>query len=97
MFIGHVLRTLAGGEPLCYLDLCAAPGGKTTAALDALPTGSLVVANELVPARARVRRDNVVRWGNPGAVVTNATPRALGRCKDASTSSQPMCRAAARA
>lgn len=81
MFIGHVLRTLAVGEPLCYLDLCAAPGGKTTAALDALPSGSLVVANELVPARARVLRDNVVRWGNPGAVVTNATPRALGRCK----------------
>ncbi len=77
MFIHHVLRHLAGSEPVCCLDLCAAPGGKTTAALDALPAGSLVVANEIVPQRARVLADNVVRWGNPCAVVTSAAPKAF--------------------
>lgn len=78
MFIHHVLRQLVD-EPVRYLDLCAAPGGKTTAAIDALPAGSLVVANEIVPARARVLHDNVVKWGNPGTVVTCNAPADYGR------------------
>ncbi len=51
MIIGEIIRQLTEGEdkPLRYLDACAAPGGKTTAAIDALPAGSLVVANEYVP------------------------------------------------
>ena len=36
MFITHVLKQIAGDKAVTYLDLCAAPGGKTTAALDAL-------------------------------------------------------------
>lgn len=77
MFIAHVIRSLAGTEPLRYLDLCAAPGGKTTAALDTLPTGSLVVANEIVPLRARVLRDNVARWGNAHCMVSCNAPKAF--------------------
>ena len=83
MFIHHVLRSLTGDTPLCYLDLCAAPGGKTTAAIDALPEHSLVVANEIVPARARTLHGNVVRWGYPGAVVTNAAPKAFAKLSNA--------------
>lgn len=80
MFIAHVLRSLVPG-PVRYLDLCAAPGGKTTAAIDALPPGSTVVANEVVPARARVLAQNVAKWGNPCAVVTSAQPRDWSRVK----------------
>ena len=72
MIISEAVRRLTADtqEPVAYLDACAAPGGKTTAAIDALPAGSLVVANEFVPARAAVLRDNIVKWGYPAAVVT---------------------------
>ena len=47
MFIAEVIRQLTQNSPaVTYLDACAAPGGKTTAAIDALPSGSLIVANE---------------------------------------------------
>ena len=78
MFIAHVIRSLIPG-PVRYLDLCAAPGGKTTAAIQALPQHSLVVANEIVPPRARVLADNVIRWGNPRCVVTSNAPAQVGK------------------
>ena len=78
MFISHVIRSIIH-EPVRYLDLCAAPGGKTTAALQALQQGSMVVANEIVPPRARVLADNIVRWGNPRCVVTSNAPAHLGK------------------
>ena len=78
MFISHVISNLVNG-PVRYLDLCAAPGGKTTAAVQALPSGSAVVANEIVPARARVLADNVMRWGNPRCVVTSNAPAHIGK------------------
>ena len=81
MFVSHVVRSLAAGwtGPIAALDACAAPGGKTTAVIDALPEGSLVVANEYVPARAAVLRENVVKWGYPSVIVTRGDTAALSR------------------
>lgn len=78
MFISHVIRHFVH-DPVLYLDLCAAPGGKTTAAIQALPPQSLVVANEIVPPRARVLADNVIRWGAPRCVVTSNAPAQIGK------------------
>lgn len=81
MFIGHVIRSLSREwtGPIAVLDACAAPGGKTTAVIDAMPEGSLIVANEYVPARAAVLRENVVKWGYPAAIVTRGDTARLAR------------------
>lgn len=60
--------------PVRALDLCAAPGGKTTHLLSLLPEGSLLVANEPMPLRAQVLAENVIKWGNPSVMVTKNNP-----------------------
>ena len=70
MIIARVVEALASKAPVRYLDACAAPGGKTTAAMDALPKGSLVVANEFDFRRAEILKENVAKWGYPEVVVS---------------------------
>lgn len=74
MFISHVLRQYVS-EPVQALDLCAAPGGKSTAAITALPEGSTLYANEPMRNRASVLSENVQKWGHPAITVTNNYPR----------------------
>lgn len=54
------------------LDLCAAPGGKTTSMINALPDGSTVVANEVMPQRVKILAENLEKWGYPDIIVTNS-------------------------
>lgn len=70
MFIGHVIKSLGLSRPVAYLDACAAPGGKTTAAIAALPEGSLVVANEWDYRRAEILKENVMKWGYPNVIIS---------------------------
>ena len=70
MFLAHVLKHYVT-EPITALDLCAAPGGKSTLALSHLPQGSLLVANEVVRQRANILAENIIKWGNPNCIVTN--------------------------
>ena len=59
------------------LDLCAAPGGKATAAGAELSESGLLVANEIVPKRAKILSENIERCGLSNAIVTNETPENL--------------------
>lgn len=61
------------------LDLCAAPGGKSTQIGAALGGDGLLVANEYVPHRAKVLSHNIERLGIRNAVVTNEAPDRLAR------------------
>lgn len=74
MFVSHVVRHLVS-TPVTALDLCAAPGGKTTTLRASLPEGSVVVANEPMKVRASILSENVQKQGHPDIMVTNNYPR----------------------
>lgn len=82
MFVEHVVRSVAGDGRLRILDLCAAPGGKTTLLSTLAGPESLVVANEVVRARAGVLADNVRRWGLGNVMVTNNDPSHFSEIRD---------------
>ena len=56
------------------LDLCAAPGGKSTLLAQTLPEKSLLVSNEIIRQRANILAENMIKWGNPNVVITNNKP-----------------------
>ena len=64
-------------QPLKVLDLCAAPGGKSTHIQSLLSADSLLVSNEVIKTRSIVLTDNIIRWGCRNVMVTNNDPRAF--------------------
>lgn len=73
MFLERILRQYVQ-EPVVMLDLCAAPGGKSTLARTVLPAGSLLFCNEPVHARSMILAENVQKLGHADVVVTNNYP-----------------------
>ena len=63
-----------GQESLRVLDLCAAPGGKSTHLVSLLSPDSLLVSNEVMRQRASILADNITLWGLPNVVVTSNDP-----------------------
>lgn len=70
--VNEILRKNVLPENPLVLDLCAAPGGKTTSMINALPDSAFVVANEVIAKRAHILYENLCKWGFPNTVVTNS-------------------------
>jgi 16S rRNA C967 or C1407 C5-methylase (RsmB/RsmF family)/NOL1/NOP2/fmu family ribosome biogenesis protein len=72
-----VRQTVNLNRPLRVLDLCGAPGGKSTLLASMLTPDSLLICNEVIRSRVSVLRQNIDKWGYPNVVVSNHDPEAL--------------------
>lgn len=78
MFVEQVVRKYIT-EPTVALDLCAAPGGKSTHLRSLLPEGSFLVANEVIRNRSQILAENIIKWGHPDVAVINNDPADFAR------------------
>lgn len=78
MFVEQAIKQYAGSG-IKVLDLCAAPGGKSTLLASLLDEGSLLVSNEVIRSRANILAENLMKWGNPNVVITNNDPSKIGK------------------
>lgn len=78
MFIEQVFRQVVNaGQYFRVLDLCGAPGGKSTHLSSLIGTRGLLVANEVIKTRASVLTENIIKWGGANTIVTQNDPSAF--------------------
>lgn len=83
MLLSKVLdRQIDASKPLRALDLCAAPGGKSTLLAAHLSAESLLVCNEVIQSRVSVLRENITRWGSSNTVIVNHDPSVFSALPD---------------
>ena len=80
MFVDLAIRQYIH-HPVRMLDLCAAPGGKSTAVRAALPAGSLLFSNEPMRTRSQILAENIQKFGHPDVIVTNNYPKDYKKSK----------------
>jgi 16S rRNA C967 or C1407 C5-methylase (RsmB/RsmF family)/NOL1/NOP2/fmu family ribosome biogenesis protein len=75
MFLEEIFRqTTSDNDSIKVLDLCAAPGGKSTHLSTLIGEKGLLVSNEVIRQRASVLAENLTKWGIPNAIVTQSDP-----------------------
>jgi 16S rRNA C967 or C1407 C5-methylase (RsmB/RsmF family) len=89
MYVAHLLSQYGPTVPSAALDLCAAPGGKSTLLAGLLPEGSLLLSNEPMPKRANILAENMQKWTRMSAgeypvasLVANNYPADFGAFTD---------------
>jgi len=80
MFLEEVIRQTSDltGD-IKVLDLCAAPGGKSTHISDIIGPANLLVANEPIRSRAAILTETITKWGSGNTVVTQNDPAVFGK------------------
>jgi 16S rRNA C967 or C1407 C5-methylase (RsmB/RsmF family)/NOL1/NOP2/fmu family ribosome biogenesis protein len=82
MFLEQVFEQIAvNTEDIRILDLCAAPGGKSTQLSDLIGKDSVLISNEVIKSRSVVLAETLTKWGNGNTVVTQNDPSAFTKLK----------------
>lgn len=75
MFVEQAWKKInPDNKPVRVLDMCAAPGGKSTHLLSLMSEASLLVSNEIIPNRNKILQQNIVKWGTANCIVTQNKP-----------------------
>lgn len=82
MVLGRVLQQILPQEPIKVLDLCAAPGGKSTQISTTIGTESLLVSNEVIKSRVSILAENLARWGNANYLISQNDPASFQQIAD---------------
>src|SRR5215204_2461744 len=83
MFLEQALRqTIDLFQPLRILDLCAAPGGKSTLIESLISDKSILVSNEVIKSRASVLEENMIKWGASNVIITSNDPITFQRLEN---------------
>ena len=78
MFVEQAFRQVEQSKDRIVLDLCAAPGGKSTHLLSLMDSSDLLVANEVIRSRVSVLDENIRKWGHQNVVVCSNDPADFG-------------------
>ncbi|MEO8583344.1 MAG: RsmB/NOP family class I SAM-dependent RNA methyltransferase, partial [Flavitalea sp.] len=82
MFLEYCIKQCADiSGSIKVLDLCAAPGGKSTVIQSLISNESLLVSNEVIKPRVNILSENMIKWGGENTVVTNNDPRDFSRLR----------------
>lgn len=87
MFLKSILETIHlifANKPLNLLDLCAAPGGKSTLLAETFLNNdeNVLVANEVIKSRVNILNENLLKWGYNNCIVTNNDPSDFSSIKE---------------
>jgi len=83
MLLEQVIQhTVDTAQPQLALDLCGAPGGKSTHLVSLLSRDSLVISNEVIRSRASILAENMTKWGYENVIVTCNDPQHFSRMPD---------------
>ena len=83
MFVEQALKqTVDLSQPIKVLDLCAAPGGKSTLIQSLISSNSLLVSNEVIKTRVNILSENITKWGGENVIVSNNDPKEFQRLEN---------------